>query len=285
MGCAGIVAIVTIWLTAPRLWCVARETSLDRAEENGSGPAWWWPKSWQVAYIDRLIDLISTTDISVIDSEWGEIHALDYSSHALVTLPPGLLTELDNEAATAGSERFAIIRRAPDFVLSDQSGRLFRMDDSIGKVLLVSFIFTTCNGSCPATTHRMSLVQQELKSRGLLKDDRVRLVSITLDPARDTPEALARYMRLYDADPEHWSFLTGPVEDVHKTIAAWDMWVRPAANGQLDHPSRIFLVDQKGRVREIYNLSFLKPAWVADDVRSLLDEPRRDESPPKTGDR
>ena len=118
----------------------------------------------------------------------------------------------------------------------------------------------------------MSLVQQELKSRGLLEDGRVRLVSITLDPARDTPEVLARYMRLYDADPEHWSFLTGPVEDVQRTITAWDMWVRPTANGQLDHPSRIFLVDQKAKVREIYNLSFLKPAWAVDDVKLLLDE-------------
>jgi hypothetical protein len=59
---------------------------------------------------------------------------------------------------------------------------------------------------------------------------------------------------------------------VGKTIADWGMWVRPTANGQLDHPSRVFLVDQEGQIREIYNLDYLKAAWVCDDIRLLLDE-------------
>jgi cytochrome oxidase Cu insertion factor (SCO1/SenC/PrrC family) len=103
----------------------------------------------------------------------------------------------------------------------------------------------------------------------------VRLLSITLDPARDTPEALRRYMRLYDADPAHWGFLTGPREKVEKVIAAWGMWARPAAGGQLDHPSRIFLIDPQWRVREIYSLEYFKPAWALDDVRLLLKEAAR----------
>src|SRR5713101_1968719 len=112
--------------------------------------------------------------------------------------------------------RLAVIRTVPDFSLTTQGDQTLRLSDLKGKVLLVSFVFTTCSGSCPATTHRMSQVQQELKSRGLLKDDRVRLLSITLDPARDTPDVLQRYMQLYDADPTSWSFLTGPPADVEK---------------------------------------------------------------------
>jgi hypothetical protein len=50
------------------------------------------------------------------------------------------------------------------------------------------------------------------------------------------------------------------------------MWARPAANGQLDHPSRIFLVDRQSRVREIYNLNFWKTAWVLEDIKLLLSE-------------
>src|SRR5205814_7307927 len=114
---------------------------------------------------------------------------------------------------------------------------------------------------------------------GLLDPDRVRLVSITLDPARDTPEVLRHYMRLYDADPATWSFLTGPPAQVAKVHAAWDMWAKPAANGQLDHPSRVFLVDRRGRVREIYNLGYLKPDWVVEDVELLLQEDTRAPSP------
>jgi protein SCO1 len=168
--------------------------------------------------------------------------------------------------------RLAVIQNAADFALTTQDEKPLRLTDLKGKVLLVSFVFTTCNGSCPATTHRMGQVQAELKKRDLLKGDRVRLLSITLDPARDTPEVLRRYMGLYDADPASWSFLTGPADDVNKVITAWGMWVKPAANGQLDHPSRVFLVDRQGQVREIYNLSFLKAAWVVEDIEALLSQ-------------
>ncbi len=170
------------------------------------------------------------------------------------------------------ASRLAVIKKASDFALMSQDGRELRLADLRGKVVLVSFIFTTCNGTCPATTHRMWQVQQELHTRGLVKGDRVRFLSITLDPARDTPEVLRSYMRLYDLDSSHWSFLTGAPDQVAKTIAAWGMWARPAANGQLDHPSRIFLLDRQGQIREIYNLGFLKPAWVAEDIELLQKE-------------
>jgi protein SCO1/2 len=174
--------------------------------------------------------------------------------------------------SAAEPPRLAVIRPAPDFTLTTQDEKTLRLSDLRGQVLLVGFVFTTCNGSCPATTHRMGQVQQALAARGLTRGGRVRLLSVTLDPARDTPEVLRNYMRLYDADPANWTFLTGPRERVEKAVAAWGMWARPAANGQLDHPSRVFLVDPKGRVREIYNLDYLKPAWVLEDVGALLGE-------------
>ena len=98
-------------------------------------------------------------------------------------------------AAAFGSEsasRLAVIQPAPDFALTTQDGKALARKDLEGKVFLVSFVFTTCNGSCPPTTARLVQVQQRLAERGLLRGDRIRLVSITLDPARDTPAALAR---------------------------------------------------------------------------------------------
>lgn len=188
-------------------------------------------------------------------------------------LASGLLAFALASGPVAPDSRLAIIRPAPDFTLTTQTGEQLRMAQLRGQVLVVSFVFTTCSGSCPATTHRMGQVQEALKDRGLFKDGKVRLLSITLDPARDTPEALRTYMRLYDADASYWTFLTGPREQVEKTIADWGMWARPAANEQLDHPSRIFLVDRQGRIREIYNLSFLKAPWVVEDIELLLREP------------
>jgi len=166
----------------------------------------------------------------------------------------------------------AVIRPAPDFRLTTHDEKTFRLADLRGKVVLVSFIFTTCSGSCPATTARMSAVADEMRRQGLMKDDRIRLVSISLDPKRDTPAALRRYRELYDITGDYWQFLTGPEPVVNKVIAAWGMWARPAPNGQLDHPSRIFLLDGKGRIREVYSLENFKPAWVTEDVRGLLTE-------------
>ena len=181
-----------------------------------------------------------------------------------------LLFAITIALAVDAPTRLPVINVAPPTALIDQNEKPFTLADHKGKVLLVSFIFTTCSGSCPATTHRMASVQQELGRHHLLKD--VRLVSISLDPVRDTPEVLRGYMRLYDVDASSWSFLTGPVDKVAKVVSAWGMWARPAANAQLDHPSRIFLVDTQGRIREIYNLDFMRPAWVIEDVRLLLGE-------------
>src|SRR5262249_54999868 len=114
---------------------------------------------------------------------------------------PVLLTALFAAgAAEADASHLAVIRQAPDFTLKDQDGKALRFSDLRGKVVLVSFVFTTCSGSCPATTARMSAAAGEFERQGLFKGDRVRLVSITLDPKRDTPAALRAYMKLYDLD-------------------------------------------------------------------------------------
>ena len=172
----------------------------------------------------------------------------------------------------ASAAPLPVIRTAPPFALTTQDDKPLTLADLRGKVVLVSFVFTTCSGTCPATTSRLGGVAAELKRQGLLEKGQVRLVSITLDPRRDTPKALRRYRELYDVQGDHWSFLTGPEADVGKVTAAWGMWARPAKNGQLDHPSRVFLLDARGRVREIYSLEFLKTAWVLEDVRDLVNE-------------
>jgi protein SCO1/2 len=167
----------------------------------------------------------------------------------------------------------ADIGPAPEVVLVDQAGKPFRLSSLRGKAVLVSFVYTTCNGSCPATTHSLYRAQQALREAGLW-GKRVEFVAISLDPARDTPEVLANYARVYNADPASWHFLTGTPAEVAKVLEAWGMWARVGPSGTLDHPSRIFLVDPKGRQREIYNLEFLTPEAVTADVKTVLAETR-----------
>jgi protein SCO1/2 len=174
--------------------------------------------------------------------------------------------------ADAEPSRLAVIRPAPAFALSDTAGKQVSRDSFDGRVLLVGFVFTTCSGTCPATTHRMAKIQ-EVWNKHAADRDRVQFVTITLDPERDTPGMLRDYMRLYDIDTSNWSFLTGPPDDVRRVLAAWGMWARPGENGQLDHPSRLFLVDRRRRIREIYSLELLRTPWVIDDLRLLVSEP------------
>jgi protein SCO1/2 len=182
----------------------------------------------------------------------------------------GLLAAMLISAAGTEGSRLAVIRTPADFTLTAQDGKPFHLSSLRGKVVLVSFVFTTCNGTCPATTHRMVLAAETLAKVGLT--DKVHFLSITIDPARDKPAVLRDYMRLYDIDAKHWTFLTGSQKQIDKVLSDWGMWARPAANGQLDHPSRVFLLDPRGCLREIYDLQFFRPPWVREDVQLLLRE-------------
>ncbi len=177
-------------------------------------------------------------------------------------------------AALSGASPLADIGPAPPVALIDAEEKPFHLDRLRGKAVVVSFIYTTCNGSCPATTHNLYRVQQALKEAGLWARQ-VEFVSISLDPARDTPEVLRRYAKIYGADPAAWHFLTGPPDRVGRVITSWGMWAKVGPSGVLDHPSRLFLIDPRGRQREIYNLEFLTLDAVLQDVRTVLREESR----------
>jgi protein SCO1/2 len=169
----------------------------------------------------------------------------------------------------APPSRLPVIRDAADFSLIGADEKPVTLRQFRGKAVLVSFIFTTCSGACPATTHRMAKVHDAIAAQPELAR-RVHLLSISLDPERDTPAKLREYMRLYEIDSPRWSFLTGSPQKVQQVLGAWDMWARPAANGQLDHPSRVYLVDPHGHVREIYNLDFFRVPWLIEDLGEVL---------------
>jgi protein SCO1 len=100
-----------------------------------------------------------------------------------------------------------------DFSLIEcHDGRTVTKKDLLGQPWVVGFIFTRCAGPCPLVSTKMKLLQSRVK------DLSVRLVTITVDPENDTPEALKRYAKLYAADPEKWWFLTGDKEEIFRLI-------------------------------------------------------------------
>lgn len=162
----------------------------------------------------------------------------------------------------AGDQEPAVLWEVPGFALVDQTGDTLRAADLRGTAWAVSFFFTNCSGVCPLITSRMAALRDSLAAAGLLGAE-VRLVSISVDPARDTLQALADYAARYGGSPpSEWAFLTGsPPEAVRRLIqegfkvtASLGAGVGdPAGDYQVQHTPRLELVDRRGRVRGTYD--------------------------------
>jgi protein SCO1/2 len=163
--------------------------------------------------------------------------------------------------------------KAPDFSLIERSGQALKSSDLAGQVWVADFFYTTCPGPCPMLSSRLSEVQKAL---GDEKD--LRLVSISTDPEKDTPEVLRLYAERFKAG-ERWYFLTGPKETIFGV--ARDGFKLPIADApgpgeQITHSTRLILVDRSGMIRGFYEaLDEASTANLVRDIRVLLKEPPR----------
>lgn len=124
---------------------------------------------------------------------------------------------LQRSGAPAGTGAAAPIGPAPAFALTDQLGRPVSDADLRGKVVVADFIYTTCTDICPALTAQMASLRTRLADEGLLGNDVV-LLSISVDPARDTPAVMRAYSAPFDADPANWRFLTGDETAIREVV-------------------------------------------------------------------
>lgn len=155
----------------------------------------------------------------------------------------------------------------PSFTLTDQDGKTFNSASVLdGHVWIADFMYTTCPGPCPRMSSQMRQIQTSLGSKD------VRLISLTVDPAHDTPQVLAQYAQHYSAKPGVWYFLTGPAATLQHLDR--DVFHLGDVDGSLEHSTRFILVDRKSRVRGFY-LTSEKDAIdrVIEDAKRLLREP------------
>jgi protein SCO1 len=159
-----------------------------------------------------------------------------------------------------------ILGTVPPFELTAENGQPFHSSQLEGNVWVADFFFTTCNGPCPRMSVQMREVQQATFS---LTD--VRLVSISIDPATDTPEVLAAYARRYKAFPQKWRLLTGPTPTLR--LLASDTFHLAEVGGSLEHSSRFALIDRKMRIRAYYDTSTTNAIpQLLEDIRKLRSE-------------
>jgi protein SCO1/2 len=177
-------------------------------------------------------------------------------------------------ATTAGGQLGGIAPAddpAPPFQLIDQDGNPRSLEEWRGKVALLDFIWTRCPGPCPILTGLHVDVQRKLPEP---LRERVRFVSISLDPVRDTPAVLREYARKRGADLANWSFLTGEPDVVDAVIESYGVGSAKAPDGQIEHVVATFLIDPNGRIARRYiGLEGHDPAELLRDIERLATGP------------
>jgi protein SCO1 len=174
-------------------------------------------------------------------------------------------------AAPGPPDRVALIRdqHLPNVELTTQEGRKVRFYDDLvkGKVVAINFMFATCRKACPAATQNLAEVQDALGDR-MGRD--VTLLSISLDPERDTPEVLRGYAQAHGAKPG-WYFLTGKRDDIEllrRKLGAYEL--DPVLDADKTQHAGIVILgnEPRGRWKAIAALS--KPVRIRQAIERTI---------------
>lgn len=180
-------------------------------------------------------------------------------------------TQLPGQTTTLeGLNRHSAV---PDFALTERSGKPITLASLSGKIWIADFIYTTCNDTCPLQSAEMARLQTELADVNHL-----RLVSISVDPSKDTPAVLKEYAARFKADGERWLFLTGDKEQISSLIqGGFRLSAAPLKQEGTDavilHSPRFVLVDGTATIRGYYDSRDRDAlARLKQDFRTLLKE-------------
>ncbi len=160
------------------------------------------------------------------------------------------------------------------FEFTNQHNEQVSLEDLKGKVWLAQFVFTECTSACPPMMVNMTDVEKKLIEEGV---EDYKIVSFSIDPAADTPEAFQEYLEMYDVqDPKKWEMLTGFTQEKiidfamnsFKTIVVDD-----PINDDVIHATYFSLVNQDGQVVKTYNgYSDVPYDQIVKDMKALIKE-------------
>ena len=155
-----------------------------------------------------------------------------------------------------------------NFELTDANSKALQFDSFKGSVVVVNFIFTSCNHVCPMLSEQMAKIQSRLVGIG----PAIQLLSISVDPERDTPEKLRAYSERFKANPRVWHFATGPLETIEKVVmSGFKMAIQTKAEAgedpslfEITHGENFVIVDPMGQIRAY------KHAGTMEDINDII---------------
>jgi cytochrome oxidase Cu insertion factor (SCO1/SenC/PrrC family) len=188
----------------------------------------------------------------------------------------------DYDPPAPGSYKLPVIKPAADGEVLDVQGRTLRLRDlTQGRITVMSFIYSRCAEpkACPYTTGVLSQLHERSSTDPALAAG-LRLISMSFDPAADTPSQMAAYSSVARCDQPaaEWRFLSTASQDqLQPILDAYGQSVKRKENpndptGPLHHNLRVFLIDRAGRIRNIYSSGTLDARLVLADVRTLMME-------------
>jgi cytochrome oxidase Cu insertion factor (SCO1/SenC/PrrC family) len=208
---------------------------------------------------NRTMRMIMTTERQLYLRRDGWLTGIVIAMAVLVTpgcgsqQPAGMATDLRPNAAatpTPRSESAAMIGQQPPgavaerFQLTDQAGEPFDSASLAGKVWMGSIFFANCPGPCFRENQAIADIIREIDNPDFVA------VSLTCDPDNDTPEVLGHYAARFEADQNHWKFLTGDMAVIKRV--GMETFKLPVEVGV--HSERGVVFDRQGRMRGSYHL-------------------------------
>jgi protein SCO1/2 len=126
----------------------------------------------------------------------------------------------------------------------DAHGVVGSLDRHRGSPVIISMFYASCPTACPMLITEIKTFLADLSPA---ERSQLQVVLVTLDPARDTPEALQAVFEKHQLDPSQWTILRTPPNEVRTVAAALGIRYRPAPDGQMNHSTLLTLLDPEGR--------------------------------------
>jgi protein SCO1 len=246
----------------------ARKLAVVKHEElKGFMPAMTMPYEVEDAKaLDALApgDLINAT--LIVFSNGARLTEIKKVGSAPLEQPPA-----PNPSASSGFELLRPGEAVPDGSFVDQSGRKRRFSDFKGSPVALTFVYTRCPDAtfCPLMDRHFASLQKTLEADPALKP--VKLVTVSFDPATDTPAVLTKHAKSLDADLTRWTFLTGDRDEIDQFAARFGVSIARSMTDQRDitHNLRTAIVDANGKLVKSYTGNEWKPEQLLADLKTL----------------